>query len=90
MCLVWFCRCLWAEIELDEAMFLQMVELLHHLGLACRLSTDDPDNFNLLFPWFLTDYPDAVEGVSENLTDDKVRAWLFVQDGIYEFKAIVH
>ena len=46
----------------------------NHLGLACRLSTDDPDNFNLLFPWFLTDYPDAVEGVSENLTDDKVRA----------------
>ena len=55
-------------------MFLQMVELLHHLDLACRLSTDDPDNFNLLFPWFLTDYPDAVEGVSGNLTDDKVRA----------------
>lgn len=65
-------RCLWAEIELDEAMFLQMVELLHHLGLACRLPTDDPDNFNLLVPWFLTDYPEGVEGLSENLTDDEV------------------
>lgn len=55
-------------------MFLQMVELLHHLGLACRLPTDDPDNFDLLVPWFLTDYPDEVEGLSENLTDDEVKA----------------
>ena len=90
MCLVWFFRCLWAEIELDEAMFLQMVELLHHLGLACHLPTVDPDNFDLLVPWFLTDYPDEVEGLSENLTDDKVKAWLLVQGGIYEFKEFVH
>lgn len=62
-------RCLWAEIELEEAMFLQMVELLHHLGLACRLPSDDADNFNLLVPWFLTDYSSAVEALSESMTD---------------------
>ncbi|XP_022795821.1 malignant fibrous histiocytoma-amplified sequence 1 homolog [Stylophora pistillata] len=64
-------RCLWAEIELEEAMFLQMVELLHHLGLACRLPSDDADNFNLFVPWFLTDYSSAVEALSESMTDDQ-------------------
>lgn len=64
-------------------MFLQMVELLHHLGLACRLPSVDSDEFNLLVPWFLTDYPNAVEGFSESLTDDQVRAQLLVQSGLY-------
>ena len=53
-------------------MFLQMVELLHHLGLACRLPSDDPDELNLLVPWFLSEYPDAVEGLSESLSPDQV------------------
>jgi len=52
-------------------MFLQMVELLHHLGLACRLPSD-PEELNLLVPWFLSEYPDAVEGFSESLSEDQV------------------
>lgn len=65
-------RCLWEEVNLDENMFLQMVELLHHLGLACRLPSADPDELNLLVPWFLSEYPDAVEGLSESLSADQV------------------
>lgn len=53
-------------------MFLQMVELLHHLGLACRLRSKDPEELNLLVPWFLSEYPDAVEGFSESLSADQV------------------
>lgn len=49
-----------------------MVELLHHLGLACRLPSDDPEELNLLVPWFLSEYPDAVEGFSESLSADQV------------------
>lgn len=64
--------CLWEEIKLDENMFVQMVELLHHLGLACRLPSEDPDDLNLLVPWFLSEYPGAVEGLSENLSTDQV------------------
>lgn len=53
-------------------MFLQMVELLHHLGLACRLPSEDPEELDLLVPWFLSEYPDAVEGFSESLSEDQV------------------
>lgn len=59
-------------------MFLQMVELLHHLGLACRLPSDDPDELNLLVPWFLSEYPDAVEGLSESLSPDQVSVFKIV------------
>ena len=65
-------RCLWEDVSLDDNMFLQMVELLHHLGLACRLSSEDPEELNLLVPWFLSEYPDAVEGFSENLSAEQV------------------
>jgi len=51
-------------------MFLQMVELLQHLGLACRLT--DAEELSLLVPWFLSEFPDAVEGFSENLSADQV------------------
>lgn len=67
-------------------MFLQMVELLHHLGLACRLPSDDADNFNLLVPWFLTDYSSAVEALSESMTDHQVSQL----DFLFELKVIVH
>jgi len=53
-------------------MFLQMIELLHHLGLACRLPSEDPEELNLLVPWFLSEYPDAVEGFSGSLSPDQV------------------
>ena len=53
-------------------MFPQMVELLHHLGLACQLPSDDSGKPNLLVPWFLIEYPDAVEALLESLPDDQV------------------
>lgn len=59
-------------MDLDDNMFLQMVELLHHLGLACRLPSGDPDELNLLVPWFLSEYPDAVEGLSGSPSEDQV------------------
>lgn len=65
-------RCLWEEVNLEEDMFLQMVELLHHLGLACRLPSEDPEELNLLVPWFLSEYPDAVQGFSESLSENQV------------------
>lgn len=66
-------RCLWDEINLDEEMFPHMVELLHHLGLACQMPSDGSGEPNLLVPWFLIEYPDAVEAFSESLLDDQVQ-----------------
>ena len=54
-------------------MFPQMVELLYHLGLACRLPSDGSGELNLLVPWFLTEYPDAVQGLLETLPEDQVQ-----------------
>ena len=71
-------RCLWDEINLDDDMFPQMVELLHHLGLACRLPSDGSDEINLLVPWFLSEYPDAVEGLLDTLPEDQVQCILNV------------
>lgn len=64
-------------------MFLQMIELLHHLGLACRLPSEDPEELYLLVPWFLSEYPDAVEGFSESLSEDQVCALNFVQRSFF-------
>ena len=54
-------------------MFPEMVELLHHLGLACQMPLDGSGEQNLLVPWFLTEYPDAVKALSESLPDDQVQ-----------------
>jgi len=64
-------------------MFLQMVELLHHLGLACRLPSKDPEELNLLVPWFLSEYPDAVQSFSESLSEDQVCVLNFVQRSFF-------
>lgn len=59
-------------MNLDDDMFLQMVELLHHLGLACPMHSDSSDERNLLVPWFLNDYPEPGQLMSTSLPKDQV------------------
>ena len=59
-------------MNLDDDMFLQMVELLHHLGLACPMHSDSSDERNLLVPWFLNDYPEPAQRMSTSLPKDQV------------------
>ena len=59
-------------MNLDDDMFLQMVELLHHLGLACPMHSDSSDERNLLVPWFLNDYPEPAQLMSTTLPKDQV------------------
>ena len=59
-------------MNLDDDMFLQMVELLHHLGLACPMHSDSSDERNLLVPWFLNDYPEPAQLMSTSLPKDQV------------------
>lgn len=63
---------MWDEMNLSDDMFLQMVELLHHLGLACPMLSDDSDERNLLVPWFLNDYPEPAQLMSTCLPKDQV------------------
>lgn len=64
-------RCLWHEMNLDDDMFPQMVELLHHLGLACPMPPDGSDERSLLVPWFLREFPEAVDAMPDTLPEDQ-------------------
>lgn len=59
-------------MSLDDDIFLQMVALLHHLGLACPMHLDSSDESNLLVPWFLNDYPEPAQLMSTSLPKDQV------------------
>ena len=59
-------------MSLDDDIFLQMVALLHHLGLACPMHSDNSDERNLLVPWFLNDYPEPAQLMSMSLPKDQV------------------
>lgn len=69
-------------------MFPQMVELLHHLGLACHMPQAD-DQVSLLVPWFLTEYSDAVEALSESLPEDQVKSLSKVGIPVLSFRFTV-
>lgn len=64
-------RCIWDEMSLDDDIFLQMVALLHHLGLACPMHSDSSDERNLLVPWFLNDYPEPAQLMSTSSPKDE-------------------
>ena len=59
-------------MNLDDDMFPQMVELLHHLGLACPMPPDGSDERSLLVPWFLREFPEAVDAMPDTLPEDQV------------------
>ena len=59
-------------MSLDDDIFPQMVALLHHLGLACPMHSDNSDESNLLVPWFLNDYPEPAQLMSTSLPKDQV------------------
>ena len=59
-------------MSLDDDIFLQMVALLHHLGLACPMHSDSSDERNLLVPWFLNDYPEPAQLMSTSSPKDEV------------------
>lgn len=83
-------RCLWDEINLEDLddMFLQMIELLHHLGLACHMPLVD-EKVSLLVPWFLTEYPDPVEAIPESLPEDQVNCLCKVGMPVFSFRSTI-
>lgn len=69
-------------------MFLQMIELLHHLGLACHMPLVD-EKVSLLVPWFLTEYPDPVEAIPESLPEDQVNCLCKVGMPVFSFRSTI-
>ena len=62
-------------MKLSDEMFLDMVQLLQYLGLACFLSPsedDYPEKFKLLVPWFLGRYPESLECLPTAMPEGQV------------------
>ena len=67
-------RCIWMEMNLGD-MFPGMVDLLQHLGLACRTPKEeasaDPEDC-ILVPWFLSKSPESLECWPKHPPQDEV------------------